>query len=84
MKREEDAIRSTILALLSRRSGGSTICPSEVPRKLFPEDWRSRMDLTRKVAVKMREEGIIEICQKGEVVPPGREFRGPIRLRLKE
>ena len=84
MKIEEDTIRSTILALLAQRSEGSTICPSEVPRKLFPDDWRSRMELTRRVAIEMSEEGVIEICQKGEVFPPDRELKRPIRLRLKK
>lgn len=84
MKIEEDTIRSTILALLAQRSEGSTICPSEVPRKLFPDDWRSRMELTRRVAIEMSEEGVIEICHKGEVFPPDRKLKGPIRLRLKE
>lgn len=84
MNTEEETIRSAILDLLAKRSKGATICPSEVPRKLFPDDWRSRMDQTRRIADDLRTEGAIEICQKGRVVPTGREFSGPIRLRLKE
>jgi hypothetical protein len=44
------------------------------------------MAMTRSAAVKLCEQGHIEILQKGAVVkilPPDGSFRGPIRLRAK-
>ena len=73
-------LRAAILELLARREAGKSICPSEAARHVFPEDWRSHMDLTRKVAVELAGEGKIEICQKGHPVNPA-TARGPVRLR---
>ena len=71
-------IRRKILALLTEREPGKTICPSDAARALA-QDWCPLMDPVRKVARAMPE---IEITQKGEVVDPD-AARGPIRLRLR-
>lgn len=78
MKRDE--IESLIIELLLLRKPTETICPSEVARKLFPENWRDHMDEVRAVAIDMSLENILEITQKGKKVSP--PFRGPIRLRF--
>ena len=69
-----------ILQLLDRRSGNSTICPSEVARSRFPEDWRSRMEQVRRAARRLVVAGEVEIVQKGRVVDPSMA-KGPIRIR---
>jgi Protein of unknown function (DUF3253) len=71
-------IRRKILALLTQREPGKTICPSDAARALA-QDWRPLMDPVREVARAMPE---IEITQKGEVVDLD-TARGPIRLRLR-
>ena len=70
-------IRRKILALLTERDPGKTICPSDAARALL-QDWRPLMDPVRRVARGMPE---VEITQKGSVVDPD-TARGPIRLRL--
>lgn len=80
----EEEIEAAILELLSKRREGASICPSEVPRKLFPEAWRDYMAATRETAMKLHRNGKIEICQKGEVIDSDQAVAGPIRLRLPE
>ena len=73
--------RDAILDLLKQRSGGKTICPSEV----LPSDLKSdatMMEHVRRSARLLAVEGLIEITQRGRAVDP-QDFRGPIRLRLK-
>ena len=77
----DSAIRNAILDLLAQRSAGASICPSEAARRVFPDDWRPLMPRIREVAIAMQQEGILEICQRGEVIDPA-SARGPVRLRL--
>lgn len=74
-------ISDTILEMLLTRGEGKTICPSEVARKLFPDDWRSHMEAVRIEARKLVKEGKLVITQKGVVVDP-ETSKGAIRLRL--
>ena len=78
--------------LLSSREYPKTICPSEVARALTAaeleiygaSDWRSLMPAIRDLLWKMRENGEVEILQKGSLVPQGIELgdvKGPIRAR---
>ena len=76
---EVDA-RAAILALLSERADGATICPSEAARALAPDDWRPLMDQVRAAAQGLVTEGKVEVTQGGRVVEMS-EARGPIRLR---
>jgi hypothetical protein len=71
-------IRRQILALLTEREPGKTICPSDAARALA-QDWRPLLEPVRKVARAMSE---VEITQKGEPVDPD-TARGPVRLRLR-
>ena len=48
-----------------------------------PQNWRDLMEITREIGRKLRDEGKIDICQKGQVVT-GTEWTGPIRFRIKE
>ena len=67
--------------MLLVRGPGKTICPSEVARKLFPEDWRNQMEGVRTEARKLVKEGKLLITQKGEIVDP-EACKGAIRLKL--
>jgi len=75
-------IRAAILTTLAKRGPGKTCCPSEIPRKLFPNKWRDHMELTRSVSWELVREEVLEICQRGKVVT-NENTKGPIRLRLK-
>lgn len=76
-------LRTMILELLLSRSLDSSICPSEVVRKIAPSHWRELMDDVREVAKIMRAEGLIEITQKGVIVTD-ENWKGAIRLKLKK
>jgi hypothetical protein len=82
MKDAETALETAILHLLSKRDINSSLCPGEAARKCFPEDWRSHMDLCRKVATRLAIEGKIEITRKGVPLQDPSRIRGPVRLRL--
>ncbi len=71
-----------IFELLAARAPGATICPSEAARKAATDDWRDQMELTRSVAVELVQQGRLEICQRGQIVPDPTKVKGPIRLRL--
>lgn len=81
----ESRIESAIMALATQRGSQKTFCPSEIPRLIlkFP-NWRDYMDLTRSVAFRMANSGIVDVMQKG-VVRTASEcetLRGPMRIRL--
>jgi hypothetical protein len=77
--------------LLRARDYPKTICPSEVARALSTEElrllgapgWRDCMDHVRSVVWQLREEGEVEVLQKGQVVDVAQlqDVRGPIRVR---
>ena len=74
-------IATAILNLAAERGKGKTICPSEVARILFPEDWRSFMEDIRNTAFELRDAGKIIITQKGNEIA-GNEVKGPIRIEI--
>jgi len=74
-------VSTTILTLASLRGGDKTICPSEVARNLWPNEWRDHMEEVRKAAFDLRDEGKIIILQKGEPVT-GNTVKGPIRIKI--
>ena len=75
------ALEAAILALLTARARGATICPSEAARRVAPDDWRPLMARCRSAARRLVALGRLEITQGGHVVDPS-TARGPIRLRL--
>ncbi len=81
MKHTDKKISDEILEMLMRRDAGKTICPSEVARALFPDNWRDEMGHVRSVTKELVKSGKIVITQGGEVLDP-ENFEGPIRLRL--
>lgn len=86
MKEDRDflLIKKTHLEFSEKRDVDKTYCPSEVARKLYPNNWRDKMDLVRKVANTLVESGTLITLQKGEIqseLPS--KIKGPIRLRKK-
>uniref|UniRef100_T1J621 Tubulin-specific chaperone E n=1 Tax=Strigamia maritima TaxID=126957 RepID=T1J621_STRMM len=73
-------IHDEIICLTQERGSEKSICPSEVARKLFPNGWRSVMQLVRDVGSDLALEGRILILQKGQAINP-ENVRGPIRFR---
>lgn len=89
----DDAIQRHLDHLLKFRAHPKTICPSEVARALSStelaeldlKEWRDAMPSVRERAWKMREDGRVEILQKGQVLNDDiglDEIKGPIRIRL--
>ena len=78
----QGAAETAIVAVLSERARGATICPSEAARRVDADDWRAQMEPVRDAARRLAARGIIEVTQGGHVVDAA-TARGPIRLRLK-
>lgn len=75
------SVSSTIISLAAARGSDKTICPSEVARLLWPGEWRNKMEEVRLAAFLLRDEGKVQILQKGEEVLQT-EVKGPIRIRI--
>lgn len=73
-------IEETMLELLAERAP-KTACPSDVARRLEPNDWRPLMDPVRQVAAALQKKKVIDVTQRGKSVVLA-EARGPIRLVL--
>lgn len=69
-------IEKAIFDLLDARAPGKTVCPSEVARKLAPDDWRPLMLQVRAVAVALAGKGALDILQKGRAIAHGLPIRG--------
>lgn len=77
-----DRIRSTCLALLTKRGPDRSICPSDIARTVASPDWRRVMDQVRSVADRMAADGDIIITQGESGIANATEAPGPIRLRV--
>jgi hypothetical protein len=73
-------LAGAIRELLAARAVDATICPSEAARAVGGDEWRDLMEPVREAARRLRDEGEVEITQRGEVVDPV-TARGPIRIR---
>jgi hypothetical protein len=74
-------IAEAIDALLATRSADASICPSEVARRLSPDDWRALMARVREVASDMARAGRVRITQRDRAIDPDAVPGGPIRIR---
>lgn len=81
MTPQEQHIQDRILQLVADRGPGRSVCPSEVARRIRPDDWRPLMPDVRRVAGQLADEGKIRVTQRGSAVDP-ETARGPIRLTL--
>jgi hypothetical protein len=78
----EQRLRSAILEMARQRGPSSSICPSDAARAVGDDGWRDLMDRARDVARDLAREGHVEITQKGSVLDPDADWRGPIRIRI--
>jgi hypothetical protein len=76
-------IANTILSMAAERGANKTICPSDVAREMFPEDWRKHMDEIRQEAIALHKAGKVSITQKGIPVDTN-HIKGPIRIKIVE
>jgi hypothetical protein len=74
-------ISQTILTMAAERAPDKTVCPSEIARALFPDDWRKHMDEVRAEAIKLQKTGKVQIAQKGKPVNVD-HIKGPVRIKL--
>jgi len=65
----------------ARRPEG-TICPSEVARSLWPDEWRDHMDEVRQAAGRLCSLELLQVMQRGKPVEPEHAV-GPIRLQAR-
>jgi hypothetical protein len=83
---QDDQLEHEILRLLSARSAGKTICPSEAARGAAGSDdrtkWEPLMGPAHDAAHRLVAAGKIVITQHGVAVD-SRTAKGPIRLRLR-
>lgn len=81
MTRNEQSVVETIIALATARGNTKTICPSEVARKLWPDDWRTHMPEVRACAFALRDMARVRIMQKGIGISTD-DVKGPIRIQI--
>jgi hypothetical protein len=77
---ETSELERVIVAMLEERDTKSSVCPSEVARRVWPKGWREHMDDVRQAARRLAAEGRVVITQKSKVLDPQSEFRGPVRI----
>jgi hypothetical protein len=70
-----------MLALARDRAPAKTICPSDAARAVGGDQWRALMEQSRDIARDLARAGEVEIMQRGEVLDPDAQWRGPIRIR---
>lgn len=75
--RERERVAHAIETRLARTGG--TICPSEVARALWPEDWRTHMQAVRRAGRELAASDRILWRQRGRRVDPA-TARGPVRF----
>jgi hypothetical protein len=77
----QPSISQTILRMATDRGADKTICPSEVARALFPDEWRGHMEEVRQHAFDLQRTGQVSITQKGEPID-AKNIKGPIRIKI--
>lgn len=91
----EAVLRTRLQHLASKRAHPKTLCPSEVARSFTSSElhddldtasWRDLMPQLRTLCFTLRDEGTLEILQRGEVIDGGsgeEDVAGPIRIRIR-
>jgi hypothetical protein len=74
-------LRAAILSLARERGPDKTICPSDAARAVGGQQWRDLMDDARAEARALAKRGEVEISQRGELLDPDAQWRGPVRIR---
>jgi hypothetical protein len=70
-----------VRTLAGHRAPDRTICPSDVARAVGGDGWRSTMEPVRDVVRELARAGEVEVTQRGAVLDPDGEWRGPVRIR---
>lgn len=78
----ETRVVEVIEGLLSTRSPGASICPSEAARVLAPHHWRALMPQVRQVARDLALQGRVIITQRGQRLDATLPWRGAIRIGM--
>ncbi len=65
-----------------KRGEDKSICPSEVAREMFGDNWRTQMQNIRDAAFDLAAQNQVVVTQKGEKVE-AEGLKGPIRIRIK-
>ena len=78
---DSEALQRAIRNLVAGRAG--SICPSEAARAVGGPRWRELMEPARHAARLLARTGEVEITQRGVVVDPDADWRGPIRIRAR-
>ncbi|MCL7987111.1 DUF3253 domain-containing protein [Sphingobacterium sp. lm-10] len=73
-------ISEAILSATTARGSEKSICPSEIARVLYPDDWRKYMKDIVEVAIELQHQGKVIITQNGEAVDIA-HIKGPIRIK---
>lgn len=76
-------LTAALRALAVHRGPDSSTCPSDAARAVGGDGWRELMDDARDIARELAVAGEVEITQRGEVLDPRSDWRGPIRVRVR-
>lgn len=74
-------ITQAILSTAAARGTDKSICPSEIARMLYPENWRAHMPDIVKEAIDLHHQGKVMITQNGQPVDVN-HIKGPIRIKI--
>ena len=74
-------ISETILSMADERGPEKSTCPSEVARRLFPDDWRNHMKEIVDEAIELHNQAKVVITQKGLPIDVN-HIKGPIRIKI--
>jgi len=74
-------LTAAIRALAEHRGPDGSTCPSDAARAVGGADWRKLMDDARDLARELAKAGDVQITQRGSILDPDTEWRGPIRIR---
>lgn len=76
-------LRCAILGAAENRRPGGSICPSEVARSLWPDNWQDYMEEVRQSAEHLCNQELLQATQRGVPVQISSAV-GPIRLKARE
>ena len=78
---QHTSISETILSMADERGPEKSTCPSEVARRLFPDDWRNHMKEIVDEAIELHNQAKVVITQKGLPIDVN-HIKGPIRIKI--
>ncbi|WP_204450879.1 DUF3253 domain-containing protein [Actinokineospora baliensis] len=78
-----ERLRAAILALAEARGMDSSTCPSDAARAVT-DDWRPLLPRARELARDLARAGEVRLTQRGAVLDPDGQWRGPIRIRVSD